>query len=118
MTTKTPTLDEQFAAAQAEANRLRAEKDRIDGAGIAARDEARLARYKNDATVRAGGYRENRDALHTKLTELAAAENLDLNALFTAYVEMRDADSKAGALNTHASMLNSLEPEPRNAFGA
>jgi hypothetical protein len=118
MVTTTPTLAEQAAAAQAEANRLRAEADRIDAAGNQARSEAALQRYRLDATEFAYEYRQHRDTLHTKLTEMAAADDLELNGLFKAWVEMRDADAKAGALNQHSSMLDTLQPPQRQWNGA
>jgi hypothetical protein len=117
MSTTTPSLAQQAAAAEAEAARLRAEADRIDAAGQAAANQARLDHYRNAATELAGDYRERRDALKTKLDELALADKLDLNALFAAFVQLRDEDSRCGALNTHASMLNTLEPPERNHIG-
>jgi hypothetical protein len=117
MTTTTPTLAEQAAAAQAEANRLRAEADRIDAAGRAAADQAMLEHYRNAATERAREYHEHRDGLKTKLDELAMADKLDLDKLFAAFIALRDDDARCGALNTHSSMLNTLEPPERNHIG-
>jgi hypothetical protein len=117
MSTTTPTLAEQAAAAQAEANRLRAESDRIDAAGQVAANQATLDHYRHAATELARDYRDHRDGLKTKLDQLAAADKLDLNALFAAFVELADDDARCGALNTHASMLNTLEPPERNHIG-
>jgi hypothetical protein len=117
MTTTTPTAAERAAAARAEANRFQAEADRIDAAGRAAADQARLDHYRRAATDLARDYREHRDRLKDKLDQLAAADKLDLNQLFTAFVALCDDDARCGALNTHGSMLNTLEPEPRNFRG-
>jgi hypothetical protein len=115
--TPSPTIAEQAAAAQAEANRLRAEAERIDAAGAQARIEAAIQHYHHAATDVAYEYRQQRDTLQTKLTEMAVAED-GLNALFKAWVEMRDADAKAGALNVHCSMLDTLQPPQRQWNGA
>jgi hypothetical protein len=113
----TNTIDDQLAAARADFQRLQALQDRIDVAGAEARSTATLVHYRHAATERAREYREHRDELKNKLDRIAMADKLDLNALFTAYVEVRDADARAGALNVHSSMLNTLEPPERNHIG-
>jgi hypothetical protein len=120
MTTKaTPTLHDQAAAAQAEANRLRAEAERVDAAGRDAANQATLAHYQHAAGERAREYRERRDALHAKIIELAAADELDENVLLKGWIDMRDQDARCGALNVHSSMLDSLDPpQPNPRTGA
>ncbi|MGO8937372.1 MAG: hypothetical protein ACLQLO_09645 [Mycobacterium sp.] len=118
MPTTTPTLAERAAAAQAEANQLRAEADRIDAAGRAAADEARLTHYRRAATEVAGEYRGRRDDLMNKVNQVAMADQIDLNLLFKSWVEMRDCDAQAGALNVHSSMLDSLDPPQKQWNGA
>jgi hypothetical protein len=117
MATTETTLPERLAAARAENARLQDLSDRIEAAFRAARDEASLQYYRHAATELAREYREHRDALKTKLDELATADKLDLNQLFAAFVKLSDADSRAGGLAVHASMLQTLEPEPRNHIG-
>lgn len=115
--TTTPTLNEQLSAARAETARLQELQDRIDAAGAEARNTTMLAHYRHAATERAREYRDHRDELKNKLDRIAMADKLDLNQLFTAFVELRDADARAGALNVHSSMLNTLEPQERNHIG-
>jgi hypothetical protein len=119
MTITTPTLAEQAAAAQAEANRLRAEADRVDAAGRDAANQAALTYHQHIATDRAYEYRGLRDELKNRLDELAVSDDLDLNSLFKAWVDMRDTDAEAGALNQHSSMLDALQPpQPDPRTGA
>jgi hypothetical protein len=117
MTSTTPTLNDQLAAARAETARLQQLQDKIDAAGAEASNAAMLQHYRHAATERAREYRERRDALKIKLDKLAVADKLNLDDLFTAYVALRDDDARCGALNIFASMVNSLEPQQPNAFG-
>jgi hypothetical protein len=111
------TVAAELAAARAETQRLQQLQDRIDAAGRAAADQTRLAHVQRVATEVARDYRDHRDGLKTKLDQLAAADRLDLDKLFVAFVELRDDDARCGALNLHSSMLNSLEPPERNHIG-
>lgn len=118
MATTTPTLAEELTAARAETARLQQLQDKIDKAGAEARNEAMLAHYMHAATERAREHRERRDQLKNRVDELATADKLDLNVLFKAWLEMRDFDAKAGALNQHSSMLDTLQPPQRQWNGA
>jgi hypothetical protein len=120
MTTKAaPTLAERAAVAQAEANTLRAEAERVDAAGRDAANQAALSHHQHIATDRAYEYRGRRDELKNRLDELAVSDDLDLGEMFKAWVAMRDTDAEAGALNQHSSMLDTLQPpQPDPRTGA
>jgi hypothetical protein len=112
------TLDEELAAAQAEADRLRAQKERIGKAEADARRAAELEYYREAAGARAHTYRDARDEAKNRLDALAAgAETIDLNELFTAFLEFKELDARAGSLESHASRINYVAPLGRNSRG-
>ena len=110
-------LDEQLAAAQAEAGRLAARKAAIDQAEADARRTTEIEYYREQADTVAHGYRDGRDAAKRRVDELAFADTINLNELFAAFNEFKARDAECGALETHASRLNYVAPLGRNSHG-
>jgi hypothetical protein len=114
----TNTIDDQLATARADFQRPQAFQDRINTAGNEARSTAKRQHYRAAATERSADYRQHRDELKNKLDEIAMSDQLDIDAQFAAWVALRDPDAKAGAINVHSSMLDSLEGPRKNHIGA
>ena len=82
-----------------------------------ARRVTELQHYREAATSRAHACRDRRDEAKNRLDQLAAADTIDLNELFTAFLEFKSLDAAAGALETHATRINTIDPLGRNTLG-
>src|SRR5271165_7670051 len=119
--TKTATpeqIADALAEAKARTQRLQEQADAIDNAVNDAYERTELSHYRRQATAGATEYRNERDQLKAELDAAMVADPLDHAALFEAYIALKDADARAGAMASHASRLNHLDPMPLNAIGA
>jgi hypothetical protein len=114
MTTNPDQLADQLAEARARTAQLQLRADALDAAEAEGRRAAEHAYYTDVHGPRSHAERDSRDALKDALDELAAKPTLDLGELFTAFVELKDADSRAAAMGDHASMINSVSRPARN----
>jgi hypothetical protein len=117
MTTTPDEIATQAATAQAKANRLAAQVAAIDQAEADARRTTEIEHYHQAASTTAHGYRDRRDAAKVKLDKRAAADTIHLNELFDAFLEFKQLDAECGALRTHASRINYVDPLGRNQLG-
>jgi hypothetical protein len=118
-TTTTPEqIAEQYAVAEAEAARHRAKLTAITDAENAERHRVQLEHFTDAAGPRANQYGDARDTARQQLDELAYAEQVDLNTLFTAFLTFKELDGQAGALRNHAHRINTIAPLGRNHAGA
>jgi hypothetical protein len=115
--TKTATpeaITDALAEARARTDRLQAQADRIADAEREASREAELKHYRDAHTRRATQYRNERDALKTRLDEACNADPLDPNAIWETFAALKDFDAKCGAMSAHAGRLDYLDPRPPN----
>jgi len=121
MSTTKPTAAQQLAehleAGRQETDRLQAQADAIDAAEHEAKKAARLAHFLEANSTKSWQYRDTRDAVRARLDEIAAAPELDVDALRRTFIELKMEDAKCGALSIHAATLNNLDPLPDNFAG-
>jgi hypothetical protein len=114
-TTATPeAITDALAEAKARTQRLQAQADAIDNAVNEAYERAELSHYRRQATAGATSYRNERDQFYAELEAAMVADPLDHAALYAAFVALKDADSRAGAMSSHASRLSHIDPAPPN----
>jgi hypothetical protein len=99
-------------------DRLQAQADSISHAEREAYRTTELSVYRREHGPNAVKARNARDAAKDKLDALAAAEKLDLRAIADAFVDLRDADARAGAQQSHGARLNHIDPIRPNFIGA
>ena len=116
----TSTRDEiaaQAAALRAKADRAAAQLAAIDQAETDARRTTEVAHYHEAASTTAHDYRDRRDAAKANLDKRAGADAIHLNELFDAFLEFKRLDAECGALHSHASRINYVDPLGRNRLG-
>ena len=121
MTTKTSTpelIAEELAALEAESAKRRAKLAAINDAENSARRATELDHYRVAANDRATDYRTARDNAGAHRDAIAAADTIDLNELFNAFLEFKRLDAMAGALHSHAARIDYVDPLPPNEIGA
>jgi hypothetical protein len=119
MTTATPdAIADALAEAKARTQRLQAQADAIDSAVSEAYERAELSHYRRAAAKGATEHREKRDQLKAELDAAMVADPLDHAALFEAFIALKDADARAGAMRAHASRISHIDPMTPNAVGA
>lgn len=119
-TKATPTpedIAEQARAAEIEAARHRAKLAQISDAESTARRDTELQHYREAHGARSMEYRDRLTALKNRIDEMAAADKLSLPDLFDTFIELKDEDARAGAMCSHASRLEYLQPTPLTHIG-
>lgn len=108
----------ELAAAEAEHRRLSDKSSAIQQAGDDTRRAVELAELHLAYRELPDPTREAAVQALTELEALAAAPELDLQALLTAFDKRQRLDAEAGAVQAHVSALDRLDPLPDNAIGA
>jgi len=110
-------IEEQYAAAQAEANRLADRANAIREAGDATRQAVEINTLRDQYATLPKQAREARNAATEALEAVAAAPKLDLPALLAAFDKRQTLDYVCDAVATHTARLNLVDPMPDNPNG-
>lgn len=115
---KATELDTALAAAEAEADRLRAKHNAVAQAEAEARHAAELRVYGDAYRNQVTEHNAKRQAAEQHIETLAAADTLDCAALFAAFTELKTADAQAVAAAIHGARLDQVDPLTPNHIGA
>jgi hypothetical protein len=118
--TKTATpeaIADALAEAKARTQRLQRQADAIKNAVNEAYERTEKSYYRRMATKVATEYRNQRDAAKDKLDALMMADPLDPIAIADALIGLRELDAKCGAMHSHASRLDYVDPLPNSHIG-
>jgi hypothetical protein len=107
-----------LAQAEAETARLRTKQAAVDAAERDTRHATELRLYREAYGPVSVQHREARDNAHERLARVSGAEVLDVPALLDAFLELKTLDAQCGAVQTHASILDRVDPLPWLPNGA